>query len=63
MYFALENSPHTALCVEATKLDKLSDLSIEGFGAGCGCPAVNDFAFLVNQELFKVPLGESEIDR
>lgn len=29
MYLALDNSPHTALGVEATKLDKLSDLSID----------------------------------
>lgn len=57
--------PQAASGVEATKtkLHKLGDFSIEGFGGGCRCPTVNNFAFLVNQKLFKVPLGESEIDR
>jgi len=45
-----------------TSLEELGDFRIDGFWGGCRRPTVDNLALLVDQELFKVPLGKSEID-
>ena len=36
--------------------EELRDLGVDRLGRGGGCPAVDDIAFLVDEELLEVPL-------
>lgn len=57
------DNPCMAADASAANLEKLGNLIIESCRSCCGGPTVDDLPLLVDQKLFKVPLGKSEIGK